>query len=103
MLKKHLIQVSFFLSAIICATTAIATENSKNSNQDINAADLESPGTQTICPVMGGKADKNLYVDIKGKRIYMCCLACEDGIKTEPDRYIKKIHKKNQTPAVLRK
>ena len=25
---------------------------------------------QTVCPVMGGKADKKFFVDVKGKKIH---------------------------------
>lgn len=52
---------------------------------------------QTNCPVMGGPIDKNLYVDAKGKRIYICCMACEDAIRAEPEKYIEKIEKRGQT------
>ena len=53
--------------------------------------------SQTVCPVMGGHIDENLYVDVKGKRIYICCMACEDAIKAEPDKYIKKIEARGET------
>jgi YHS domain-containing protein len=44
---------------------------------------------QTVCPVMGGKIDKKCFVDVKGKRIYMCCPGCAEKIKADPDKYIK--------------
>ena len=46
---------------------------------------------QTICPVMGGKIDKNQYTDVKGKRIYVCCKGCINTINADPDKYIKKL------------
>ncbi len=46
---------------------------------------------QTTCPVMGGKIDKNLFVDVKGKRIYICCKACVKPLEKDPDKYIKKL------------
>ena len=58
------------------------------------ASDTKAVGdakTQTICPVMGGKIDKKSFVDVKGKRIYMCCPGCADTIKADPDKYIKKL------------
>ena len=45
--------------------------------------------TQTVCPVMGGKVDKKFFVDVKGKRIYICCPGCADKIKADPDKYMK--------------
>ena len=46
-----------------------------------------------------GPVDKALYVDVKGKRIYICCAACESAIRTDPDLYIKKIEKRGETVA----
>ena len=50
-----------------------------------------TPVPQTICPVMGGKIDKNLYVDADGKRIYACCAGCVEKIKANPQKYIKQL------------
>lgn len=57
----------------------------------------ETKKPQTICPVMGGPIDKGLYVDAKGKRIYLCCAACEDAVRVETDKYIKKIEDRGET------
>jgi hypothetical protein len=38
---------------------------------------------------MAGEIDKNLYVDVKGKRIYVCCKGCIGVVKADPDKYIK--------------
>ena len=46
---------------------------------------------QTTCPVMGGKINKQLYVDTNGLRIYICCEGCVSAIKAEPQKYIKKM------------
>ncbi len=44
---------------------------------------------QETCPVHGGKINKSMYADVKGKRIYVCCGGCIDIIKKDPDKYIK--------------
>jgi YHS domain-containing protein len=49
------------------------------------------PKKQTTCPVMGGKIDKAQYVDVQGKRIYVCCAGCIATIKADPDKYIKQL------------
>jgi YHS domain-containing protein len=46
---------------------------------------------QTTCPVMGGKINKQLYVDTNGFRIYICCEGCIGAIKAEPQKYIDKL------------
>jgi YHS domain-containing protein len=55
------------------------------------AENKEIPKKQTTCPVMGGKIDKSQYVDVKGKRIYVCCAGCVAKIKADPDKYIKEL------------
>lgn len=57
---------------------------------EVTKAVSEAKG-QTTCPVMGGKVDKKSFVDVKGKRIYMCCPGCADKIKADPDKYIKQL------------
>lgn len=42
---------------------------------------------------MGGKINKDLYVDHDGKRVYVCCKGCIGKIKADPDKYIKKLEK----------
>ncbi|MHC4873601.1 MAG: hypothetical protein ACYTFY_17280 [Planctomycetota bacterium] len=51
---------------------------------------------QKTCPVMGGKINKKLFVDVKGKRIYMCCAGCKSEIKADPDKYIKILKDKGE-------
>jgi YHS domain-containing protein len=56
---------------------------------------------QTTCPVMGGAIDKKLYVDYKGKRIYVCCPGCISELKADPEKYIKKLEDMGQGVEVL--
>lgn len=46
---------------------------------------------QTKCPVMGGDINKEIYVDVAGKRIYLCCKGCEAPVKKEPMKYIQQM------------
>ena len=41
------------------------------------AAVADENGGNTKCPVMGGKVNKSIYVDIKDKRIFLCCAGCD--------------------------
>jgi YHS domain-containing protein len=53
------------------------------------------PKKQTHCPVMQRyPVDHTLYIDIKGKRIYVCCKGCINQIKANPDKYIKRLEDK---------
>ncbi len=47
---------------------------------------------QAKCPITGHAAvDKKTFVDVKGKRIYICCPGCAATIKADPDKYIKQL------------
>ena len=46
---------------------------------------------QTTCPVMGGQVNRDLYVDYKGNRIYVCCKMCLSKVKKDPEKFIKKL------------
>lgn len=49
---------------------------------------------QTECPIRGNAIKKDVYVDYNGKRIYMCCPACESKINKDPEKYIKQMKDK---------
>lgn len=51
----------------------------------------KGPHPQTVCPVMGGEIDKDVYIDYEGKRVYFCCPMCIDKFKADPAMYIKKL------------
>jgi len=66
------------------------TDASKPTKSDKSADASTTKGkAQTLCPVMAGEIDKSLYVDVKGKRIYVCCKGCIGVVKADPDKYIK--------------
>lgn len=56
---------------------------------------------QTTCPVMGGKIDKEQYVDVKGYRVYTCCAGCKGKIEANPSKYIAKIKANGESPRKL--
>lgn len=44
---------------------------------------------QTLCPVMKGKqVNRNLYIDHRGYRIYLCCGPCVKVGKRNPDKVL---------------
>ena len=48
---------------------------------------------QVICPVMGATANKRVYTDYEGKRIYFCCPPCVQQFKRNPEKYMKQFEK----------
>ncbi len=53
---------------------------------------------QTVCPVMSGQINKNLYVDHQGQRVYFCCDACIAVFKKDPEAYLKKMREAGVVP-----
>lgn len=45
----------------------------------------------TVCPVMGGPVNKDIYVEYQGKKVYFCCLMCKGRFEAEPEKYLDKL------------
>jgi len=56
------------------------------------AAYAEEPN-QIKCPVLGSPANKKVYTDYQGKRIYFCCPPCIPQFKKNPEKYMKQLEK----------
>lgn len=81
------VAIAVVVGGIMLAGVVVVTAE----DQAAKGADAKTAKAQTICPVMGGKINKSVYVDVEGKRIYMCCKGCEGAIKKDPAKYIKKL------------
>lgn len=46
---------------------------------------------QQHCPVSGEAINDESYVDVKGKRVYVCCDGCRAKVKDNPEKYFKKV------------
>ena len=45
----------------------------------------------TVCPVMEGPINKELFTEYKGKKVYFCCAGCEDTFLKDPEKYLSKL------------
>jgi YHS domain-containing protein len=46
---------------------------------------------QTTCPIMGGKINKAVFAEYKGKKVYFCCAGCKPKFEKDPEKYIAKL------------
>lgn len=46
---------------------------------------------QENCPVMGGKINKAVFTEYKGKKVYFCCAGCDKKFNADPAKYISKL------------
>ncbi|AQT69482.1 Cation efflux system protein CusB precursor [Anaerohalosphaera lusitana] len=53
--------------------------------------EVESDGEQIVCPVMGGKINKDIFVEYKGKKVYFCCAGCPEEFQKNPEKYLDKL------------
>ena len=52
---------------------------------------LTAGADQTICPVMGGAINKNIFTEYKGKKVYFCCPGCIPEFEKNPEKYLTKL------------
>ncbi len=64
-----------------------ASDTSSEKAPEVASATIE----QTTCPVMGGKINKNVFTEYKGKKVYFCCPGCDSKFKADPEKYISKL------------
>jgi hypothetical protein len=101
-MKKRTIFLGLFLTAAFLMTGSIVFAQTANTPAPAQGTEKAAPVKkkvvhQTICPVMGGKIDRKLFVDADGKRIYVCCSACLEKVKADPQKYIKEMEDKGIT------
>lgn len=46
---------------------------------------------QTMCPVMEGPIDENIFIEYEGQKVYFCCSDCEAMFLENPEEYIAKL------------
>ncbi len=46
---------------------------------------------QKLCPIMGGKINKEQFTVYKGKKVYFCCPGCEPEFLKNPEKYMDKL------------
>lgn len=57
-----------------------------------SGTEVKAVKVQTHCPVMTNNViNKAQYVDVDGKRIYVCCGSCIPTIKKDPAKYVKQM------------
>lgn len=83
------------------ATTPAVAEPANAANPEIEKGLAElSPEDQAlarkqkVCPVSGealGAMGKPYKIEVAGRTVFLCCSGCEDEIRKEPDKFLKKL------------
>ena len=67
------------------------------------SASTASPQPQTLCPIMGGAINPDVFTDYKGMRIYFCCGGCDGTFLADPEKYLDAMRAKGVEPERLDK
>lgn len=54
--------------------------------------------TNTVCPVMGGKADPAVFVEHEGRKVYFCCAGCPETFAKDPAKYLAALDQSSTEP-----
>lgn len=67
---------------------------------DASAAVLPKDAN-TTCPVMTEEnVDPDLFVDYKGKRIFVCCMKCKKQFRQDPAKYLARMNNTDDSATV---
>ncbi len=83
--------VATVVAGVLIAGIAAAGEHPSARQVQKKEAPEAKVTLQTTCPVMGGKVNKDLYVDQDGKRIYVCCKGCIAPVRKDFAKYVEKV------------
>jgi hypothetical protein len=72
-------------------SNAIKDINAPVKDPNAVAETKEALPEQTMCPVMEGPINKDIFTEYKGRKIYFCCPACIEAFTKDPEKYIGKV------------
>ncbi len=97
-----IIGVMFWAGLVVVPALAQQEERaSRQQGQTASDAPKAESGKlkpQTVCPIMGGKINKKVFVDVAGYRIYACCPPCLAKIKADPAKAVATLKAKGEKP-----
>ena len=89
--KSTRIRTMLFVAAILLVGLVVLAGCKKKSEPAAPKGATSVAGEQTVCPVMGGAINKDIFTEYKGKKVYFCCAPCAEKFKANPEKYIAKL------------
>lgn len=92
-MKNHVRLITLLLAiyVMVVGTGCEKKSDRQPSDKKESSAVMGESKAQTVCPVMGGKINKQFFTDYQGKRVYFCCGGCDETFTKEPDKYLAKL------------
>ena len=72
-------------------------ESKAHAKSTLTEADRKLIAQQKVCPVSGeelGAMGDPVKVVVKGRTVFLCCDGCEEALRADPDKYLKKLDQK---------
>ena len=89
-----------FLLVCLSLTALTVANGCKKKSEPATSAETEQKTQavieQTICPVMAGPINKDIYTEYKGKKVYFCCSGCKEKFEQAPEQYLSKLPQFNK-------
>ncbi len=90
--KTMLLLIALLVAGLIMVNGCKKSEPAAPPEPSPPAAEPEETAAvtieQTICPVMAGPINKDIFTDYEGKKVYFCCMGCKAKFEAEPQKYI---------------
>ncbi len=94
-MRKGIVLVIAMVTVALFATATFAAVTSSTT---VTPVAKKMMGPQVTCPVSNMKANKEIYTDYQGKRIYFCSTDCKDAFAKDPAKYMKVLADKGEQP-----
>jgi len=87
-----------FTLVLAFASTAVLAQDKPSAKKDTCAmkADQGCCKEAMVCPVSGEAANKEIFTEYKGQKVYFCCNDCKATFEKDPAKYETKIKKCNE-------
>jgi membrane fusion protein, copper/silver efflux system len=80
------------------STTADEDADVKEALDRLNPEDRRLANDQEYCPITGkhlGSMGAPVMIDLKGRRVFLCCSSCPDKAKADAQRTLDKVDQQN--------
>ncbi len=82
---------SLFSTRGFAADASVTKDDLNRPSETKHASHGEATTQQTVCPVMEGDINPEVYIEYKGAKIYFCCWGCDKKFVEDPAKYLAKL------------
>ncbi len=92
-MKGIVLATALFFAAGLFVGCDSDADRAHEHQSDTEHAEALPAGANQMCPVMPEeKVDPSLYVEYKGRKIYVCCQKCKKRVEEDPDVWYAKAY-----------